>query len=102
MKEIKLEKTTILMSKLKFVEPTKDHECTYMDLIDVALDVVPQGGFTTNDIREINKLQKAIDKASKTTLKLEDAEFETLKTYIEKSRWMTRDKQLNKFLSIFD
>lgn len=102
MKEIKLKDTKILMSKIKMTAADKDHRCSYLELIDASLDVVPQGGFTPNDIREINKLQDALDKCTTKTLKLEDAEFETLKKYVRKSRWMIRDKELNQFLAIFE
>ena len=90
------------MSRIKMTTHDKDYECNYMDLINSSLDVVPQGGFTPNDIREINKLQGALDKCKTKTLKLEDAEFETLKKYIGKSRWMIRDKELNEFLVVFE
>lgn len=102
MKEIKLKDTKILLSRIKMTPTERDHRCGYMDLIDASLDVVPQGGFTPNDIRAINKLQDVLDKCKTQTLKLEDAEFETLKKYVGKSRWMIRDKELNEFLAVFE
>lgn len=100
MKKIKIEKTTLLESKLKFQgDPSK--EVDYKDLMEIVLDIIPQGGFTPKDIRDRNRIQGAIDEAKDGTINLEDSDYENFVKIIETSRWPVRDKEILKFLDLF-
>jgi len=101
MRKIKIEKTKITEDKVKF-QGDKNKELDYKDLMGMALDVVPQGGFTPKDIRERNRIQDALDKATITTIELEDADYDNLERVVKDSRWSLRDKELNQFLQNFE
>jgi len=101
MKHIKIEKTLITEDKVKF-QGDKEKLLDYKDLLEIAMDVLPQGGFTPKDIRERNRLQDAFDKAKdKTIIDIEDADYEALVKIVNASRWTLRDKDLHTFLQIF-
>ena len=100
MKDIKIEKTKITEEQVKF-KGDNDKLLDYKDLIEISLDVVPQGGFSPKDIRERNRIQEALDRAT-TTISLEDADFEALEKIIKNSRWSIRDKELDVFLKNFE
>ncbi len=100
MKDIKIEKTKITEEQVKF-RGDADKLLDYRDLIEISLDVVPQGGFSPKDIRERNRVQEALDKAT-TIISLEDADFEALEKIIKNSRWSVRDKELDVFLKNFE
>lgn len=97
MKRVKIEKTTITENKIKF-QGDENKEIDYKDLIEQALDVVPQGGFTPKDIKERNRIQDVLDKAKDGVIELEDADHEAMVKIVKDSRWTLRDKELNKFL----
>ena len=101
MKKIKIEKTKITENKVKF-HGNENKEVDYKDLIGVALDVIPQGGFTPKDIRDRNRIQEALDKATLSIITLEDADYEALEKIIKDSRWTLRDPELNIFLKKFE
>ena len=94
--------TSIKESQVKYQgDPKKIVD--YKDLISLALDIIPQGGFTPKDIRDRNRIQSVLDKSTKTKpLSFEDSDHENLKQIITKSRWSSRHKDLDKFLSIFN
>ena len=96
MKQIKIEKTKITEEKIKF-RGDESKELDYKDLIGFALDVVPQGGFTPKDIRDRNRIQDALDKATN-IITLEDSDYDALEKIIRDSRWTLRDSELNAFL----
>jgi len=100
MKKIKIEKTKIAENMVK-MRGDENKVLDYKDLIEVALDVIPQGGFSPKDIRSRNRIQDALDKAT-TTIILEDADFEELENVIKDSRWTLRDSELNEFLMKFN
>jgi len=100
MKKIKIERTKITENKVKFQGDT-EKTLDYKDLIEIALDVVPQGGFAPKDIRDRNRVQDALDKAT-TSIELEDADFEALEKIMKDSRWTIRDPELNDFLNNFE
>jgi len=101
MKKIKIEKTEIIESKVKFQGDT-EKTLDYKDLIEHALDIVPQNGFTPKDIRDRNRIQEALDKATPNVITLEDADYEALEKIMKESRWTLRDKELNKLLQNFE
>lgn len=101
MKDIKIEKTKITDSDLKMGRGDTEKELDYKNLIETALDVVPQGGFTPKDIRDRNRIQEALDKAT-TVIKLEDSDYEALEKIIKDSRWLFRHPDLNVFLQKFE
>lgn len=104
MKEIEIKKTTLTPSDLKGRIPRDKTEdpVDYIGIIEHALDMPPQGGFTPKDIRDRNRIQLALDKPKENKIKLEDADFDSLKGIIKTSRWGTRDMELQTFLSIFE
>lgn len=101
MKKIKIEKTKITENKVKFQgDPNKI--MNYADLIGLALDVLPQGGFTPNSIKERNRIQDAIDLSDGDVIILEDADYEALVKIMRDSRWTVRDRELNTLLQNFE
>ena len=100
MRQIKIEKTKITETQVKF-QGDKDKEFDYKDLIEVALDVVPQGGFTPKDIRNRNRIQDVLDKSTN-IIEIEDADYDNLVKIIKDSRWTLRDSELNTFLQNFE
>jgi hypothetical protein len=101
MKKIKIEKTNIAESKVRF-QGDKNRFLNYADLIELALDIVPQGGFTPSAIKERNRIQEAIDQSDSKVIQLEDADYEALERIMKDSRWTIRDKELNSFLQNFE
>jgi len=99
MKQIKIEKTKITENKVKF-QGSETKEMNYKDLIEQALDVVPQGGFTPKDIKERNRIQDALDKSTN-VIALEDNDYDALEKIVNDSRWTLRDPELNAFLQNF-
>lgn len=89
---------------------------TYSDLMEICLDIVPQGGFTPKDIRERNRIQESIDEAKKKQkegvsktekvkepqIELEDSDYKAFLQIVKLSRWTIRNKDLQAFLSLFD
>lgn len=104
MQKLKIEKTEIKNSQLRFVDKSEEDKClNYADLIEVCLDIVPQGGFSPSDIRDRNRIQNVIDKGipKEGFLDFEDADWKNLKKIVIASRWVIRHKDLQKFLDIF-
>lgn len=104
MKAILVTKTGIDLSKVKFGNNLPDRKADTRDLIELTLDMVPQGGFTPKEIRERNRIQDAIDKSRKIEseeVELEDSDYEALLKIVSSSRWTSRDKELQSFLELF-
>ena len=99
MKKIKNEKTIILESKVKFKGDEKKH-MSYKDLIELVLDIVPQGGFTVTDVTNRLRLKDQLKKA-KDDISLEDADYGNLKELIKISRWPYYDEEIGTFLKQF-
>ena len=100
MRHIPNSTTTVVESKVKF-KGSEEKLLTHADLISLALDIVPQGGFTPKDIRDRNRIQDAVDKA-KDYIDLEDSDYENLKRLMVESRWVVRDRDLQNFLTGFE
>lgn len=100
MREIENKKTEIKNSEVKF-QGSQD-KLSYKGLIELALDIVPQGGFTPSDIRERNRIQEKLDECSEDIILLEDADYSNLKKIISNSRWTIRSKELSEFLDAFE
>ena len=101
MKKIKIEKTSIKENKVKY-QGDENKTIDYKGLIEHALDIVPQGGFTPKDIRDRNRIQDALDKATPNLITLEDADYTALEKIMKESRWTIRDKELDKLLKNFE
>lgn len=109
MQNLKIEKTEIKNSQIRFGNESGEDKCLdYADLIEVCLDILPQGGFSPSDIRDRNRIQNVIDKRDddkkdlkKDSLAFEDADWKNLKKIVNTSRWVIRHKDLQKFLDIF-
>lgn len=100
MRKIQVEKTKITEEQIKF-RGDSEKTLDYKDLIEVALDVVPQGGFTPKDIRERNRIQDVLDKSNDIYFNIEDADYDSLEKIIEDSRWIIRSSELDTFLQNF-
>lgn len=100
MKQIKIEKTSIPENKIKF-QGDKDKMVDYKDLIEHALDIIPQNGFTPKDIKERNRIQEALDKSTN-VIAIEDADYTALEKIMKDSRWMIRSKELDVLLQNFE
>jgi hypothetical protein len=101
MKTIKLEKTEIPENLVKF-QGDSTKTATYKELIVLALDIVPQGGFTASDIRERSRIQDALDEAKNGVLELEDSDYNALEKIMKNSRWPFRSKELHTLLQNFE
>lgn len=111
MKKVEVKTTSIELRKLTGKATDADRFADTRDLIEVTLDIVPQGGFTPKDIRDRNRIQVAIDKSREKKLKkesdpivieFEDADYDSLKAVIGASRWVSREKDLQAFLDSFN
>lgn len=100
MKSIKIEETDITEHQLRFTG--KMRKLNYKDLIEYALDVVPKGGFTPQDIKSRTRIQEALNKSKSKEILVEDADFEALELIMKNSRWPVRDKKLNTLLQNFE
>jgi len=92
--------TSITEDKVRY-NGSREKLLSYRDLIEISLDIVPQGGFTPKDIRERNRIQDALDSLLDKGIGLEDSDFDVLEKIIESSRWPIRDKELAEFLRKF-
>lgn len=101
MRKIKVEKTKITEEQIKFRGDSKK-TLDYKDLIEVALDVVPQGGFAPKDIRDRNRIQDVLDKSNDAYFKIEDADYDNLVKIVADSRWTIRDSELDTLLQNFE
>lgn len=101
MRKIKVEKTKITEEQIKFRGDSKK-ALDYKDLIEVALDVVPQGGFAPKDIRDRNRIQDVLDKSNDAYFKIEDADYDNLVKIVADSRWTIRDSELDTLLQNFE
>jgi hypothetical protein len=73
-----LENKTI---QIKGANPT-----TYSELLQVCLDVPPQGGFTTTEMKARLKVSTALDKANG-HIELEDADYNKLVELVKDMKW---------------
>lgn len=101
MRNIKVEKTKITEEQIKFRGDSKK-TLDYKDLIEVALDVVPQGGFAPKDIRDRNRIQDILDKSNDVYFKIEDADYDNLVKVMADSRWIVRSPELDTLLQNFE
>ena len=85
MKKLELKNTDMIL------EIGSDKKGTYLDLIKLCLQATPKGGFGIEDmamrlkIRE--KAQKAFDVVGSNELQLEDAEADSLNSYVNNCPW---------------
>jgi hypothetical protein len=110
MKKLEIQTTSIELRKLTGKPLDDGFMATTKDLIEVTLDIVPQGGFTPKDIRDRNRIQSVLDKlkdkkpkkeGDSLMIELEDQDYENLKTVVNSSRWVSREKDLQIFLDSF-
>jgi hypothetical protein len=78
---------------VKGPDNSQSHTFTSRGLMQIALDVPPEGGFRIAAQRELLKISDKIDQPGE-FLELEDAEWKTLKTYFERTPWMIKHKLL--------
>ena len=112
MKTVEVKLTTIELRKLTGNNTDEGKFADTCDLITTTLDIIPQGGFTPKDIRDRNRIQFVIDEYRKDKkkpeikdihkLKFEDADYDNLKSIVNNSRWVSRDKALQEFIDSFN
>jgi hypothetical protein len=73
------------------VKFTEDENLSYKHLIQMILNKPPQGGFTLSDIRDRDKIEKAIKEAKAGLILLEDKEFDVLLGLANAMQWPFRD-----------
>ena len=77
----------------KKVTPKGLKPTTYAELLQVVLDVPPQGGFTTTEMRSRIKIQKALIKNAP-EIQLEDADHEKLSNLVKDMKWGVNAQEL--------
>lgn len=101
MRTIEVITTGIDLTKVKPNSAKLGEKLDTRDLMELTLDMIPQGGFTPKDIKDRNRIQDAIDKSRADNLNevlLEDADYENFIKIVSQSRWVTRDKDVQAFL----
>jgi len=112
MKKVEIKTTGLELKKLTGKTTEDGKMADTRDLIEVCLDIIPQGGFTPRDIRERNRIQIVLDKSkekkpksemksSNDILEFEDHDYDNLRVIVGLSRWVSRDKDLQAFLDTF-
>lgn len=70
----------------KTIEVKSGEPTTYAKLLQICLDVPPQGGFTTAEMKARLKVSTVLDKAI-TEISLEDADHEKLVSLVKDMKW---------------
>ncbi|MCH8060093.1 MAG: hypothetical protein IIA11_06505 [Proteobacteria bacterium] len=70
-----------------------DETINYEQLIRSCLDNPPQGGFSMQDMKDRDRIEKALV-ASNGILELEDADVQNLKNLVSQMRWGVRHKDI--------
>lgn len=73
---------------------TADGNMNRGDLLIIALEHPPQGGFTTSLMKARLTVQDKIEAAKDGDIKLENAEFNTLKEAFAASKWLSMHKDI--------
>jgi len=95
------------------VDVAPGEKMTTARLILISLDSIPQGGFTPSQLRERDRIQRAVEAAKqakkkketdpdKQIIELEDSDAKNLKTIVSESRWGIRSKELLEFFEQID
>ena len=77
---------TIQLKTSKEIINGQESVITTSDLFKAAINQMPQGGYTIDEMRSRFKLMDVIEKAEG-ELNLEDADYEKLKTLMSEMRW---------------
>lgn len=80
----------------KEVQIGKD-KINYKELLKICVNTPPQGGYTPEDMKNRVKILSVID-SSNGEMKFEDAEYNTLKECVNKSRWNVLAPELVEFI----
>lgn len=100
MKTIEDKQTGIKESLIKF-KGSEETTVKYSDLIALAIDIVPQGGFTVTDVEKRIRIKHQLKEVKDGKMQFEDSDFEALKGIIKNSRWVYYDEELNDFFNQF-
>lgn len=100
MKTIENKQTQIPEFKIR---PTDNKEklMTYADLMNHVMDIVPQTGFTPEDITKRVRIKLAMGVGKPAEIKLEDQDFENFCKMVKDSRWVFWSEELNEFFEVF-
>jgi hypothetical protein len=91
MKELKLKTLNLPVSP---IDPKKS---TTKDLLKIAVNNLPQGGITADEMRRRIKILDKIDEAGEEFLRLEDAVADELQKLVAMMRWTIVDKEILTF-----
>ena len=75
-----------IANKRTEVSDGQDNKATYADFVKACANNQIQQGFSVQDIRDRLRIVEAVEKADG-EIKLEDADFENLKQYVQNMRW---------------
>ena len=100
MKTIENKKTGIKEKAIKF-GGSETKEVDYKDLINISLDIIPQGGFNVSDVEKRLRIKSQLKSIKDNKIKLEDSDYQSLVTIVKNSRWPYYDEELGEFLSTF-
>jgi hypothetical protein len=73
----------------------------YSDLAATCINVMPQGGLDVMQMKNRLNVMSQLDKANG-TIKLEDAEAETLKTCVKEMKWAIMHKDVVSFVEAIE
>lgn len=78
-----------LKSVSMLLDNKTDKKATYLDLIKLSVEASPRGGFNVEDMSMRLKIRSKAEKASEngSILNLEDAEADSLNTYVKNCPW---------------
>lgn len=96
MKTLELKETKIPKIKVGEKQEESNEMLNYGDFIKTALNIVPEKGFTPEEMKKRFRILDALEKDSK-TLELEDADVVTLKDCIKAMQWGVLHKDIITF-----
>ena len=76
----------------------EDKKAKTVDLIKICLNQVPQNGYTFDDLRNRERIDKAIENG---IIELEDSDFKNLQGYVKTAKWTSRHPDLLDFINEF-
>jgi len=99
---------TVKNKKISFVTQVADggklvdkiNETDYFELIDICCNkpTDPQARFTYDDIKNIDKVKKALAEKKEEEVQFEDADFEFVKKQVANQHWNVADIQFVEFM----
>lgn len=88
--------------ELRQVSLKSDQEANYKEWFTLALDTMPEGGFTMKDFRERSRIEEALNSNAGGVFVLEDYDVTILKRLVNNIKWAIRDPAISEFLEYID